>query len=255
MTMTIENYEGTADKFTWPNNPTKFDAASINNFDVYEYPLSNLTIMEGSGGIRPRTIILAGEFHGSSKITYYRSMAKHFRETTKLKKLVWESGKFYLGLGKSVKQTNVGGRTNFIDYVVSFQTLIGLLWSTTQKTSGTNEGNATTYVEQITGTVNNGAVDVTFADNHGTTRTIAAADLATGDVLTYYFVYMADQGGGVYMTNYHYINRLRSGVNTQITSEKIGDGRLKIDAAENVSTITPTNLTASSIKFRDAWYE
>ena len=317
MAMKIENWKTAADTFTWPNNPRSVDIPGQSNHEIKSYGPVNLNVIVASDGIVPRIIPLVGHLSGTNKLTNYRAMAKQFRQTSRLKKLYWESDKFYLGIGFSIKQTNVGGRTNFIDYVAAFQTIVGLVFSDTLDSSGTNDGNATTYVEEIYATYD-GSGDVTWADNHGTTITIPAAQFSGTEKILYLFVWMVDSGDGIYVSEYNWVGiEVDSGTTTSDTSYKLvqtgqnftstvtvgdvvknttdstfstvtavdsdtqlslredimdnsenfviftrnknvtisGHGRLKIDAGENVSTITAGNTSSSTEYYRDAWYE
>jgi hypothetical protein len=222
MAMKIENWKTTLDTFTWPHNPRSIDIAGISNHEIRSYGPVNLNVVVASDGLRPRVIPLVGHFSGASKLTHYRNMAKQFRQTSKLKTLFWESDKFYLGIGTSVKQTNVGGRTNFIDYVASFQTIIGLVFSSTLDTSGTNDGNATTYVEDIIATVTSGASDATISDNNGTTITIDNTDLTSAKKVLYLLVWFVDSGDGIYVTEYNWVGyEVDAGTTTSDVSNKL----------------------------------
>ena len=198
----------------------------------------------------PKAIVLTGHFSGSSKRTYYESLSKHFAQTTQLKKLYFESDKFCLGIGKDIKQTNAGGRTNFIDYVAAFEGVIGMLFGDTLRTSGTNEGNITTFVESITGTVTSGASDVTLTDGT-TTLTIPASALTTGQAIVYNVVKMVDSGSGIYVSEYAYMSI--AGTQTKLVQATGGFGILKLAAGINVSTISTTNLGTVVKSFRDGW--
>ena len=122
MVMKIENYEGTADTFTFPHNPNSFDAPIVSNHTITKIAYQKHHILVSGGGIEPKGLVLTGHFDGADKRSNYRDLAKHFQETTKLKKLYWESDKFHLGVGREIKETNSGGRTNFVDYVGTFET-------------------------------------------------------------------------------------------------------------------------------------
>jgi hypothetical protein len=87
--MEIENYEGTADTFTWPNNPQSFDDTLTSNHQMTPIGFLKHHIAVSGGGISPTTIVLSGHFYGSDKWTYYRNMSKHFGDTTSFKKIVF----------------------------------------------------------------------------------------------------------------------------------------------------------------------
>jgi len=253
MAMTISNYSGTADTFTWPYNPISFDDTTDSNHTLTKMGYQRHHILVSGGGIEPKAIILTGHFSGASKLTHWRSCSKHFCETTKLKKLTFETDKFHLGIGKQIKRTHSGGRTNFIDYVGAFEAIVGILFSTTEKSSGTNDGNATTFVTEITGTVTNGAVDITISDNLGNEITIPAASLTTGQSVLYTFVEMVDSGSGIYVTEYAYVEINDAQIKTVQTTD--GFGILQIAAGANISTITTSNITDAVVKTRDGYYD
>jgi len=250
MAMKIENYEGTADAFTFPHNPNVFDDELVLNNTNTQIPYALQHIFVSGGGAAPKKIILTGHFDGSGKLGDYQDLSKHCFETKKLKKLYFSSDKFYLGFGKQIKQVNAGGRTNFIDYIMNFETITGILLGDTQRTADTNAGNVNTYIEEITGTITNGAVDVTVTD--GTNSfTLDNSKFSTGNAFIYKFVYMVSSGGGIATTEYRYITI----EGTQVKGIKTtgGDGIPKLAPGINVSTITTTNLTSSVEKFRDGW--
>ena len=248
--MKIENYEGTADAFTFPHNPNVFDDELVPNNTNTLIPYASQHIFVSGGGVNPKKIVLTGHFDGANKNTNYQDLSKHVFETKKLKKLYFGTDRFYLGFGKQIKQVNTGGRTNLIDYIMSFETITGIILGNTQRNSGTNEGNVTTYIEEITGTITDGAVDVTVTD--GTNSfTLDSSTFATGNDFVYKFVAMVSSGGGIYITEYRYITIEASQVKGIKTTG--GDGIPKLAPGANVSTITTTNLTTSVENFRDGW--
>lgn len=248
--MTISNYEGAADEYTWSNNPLAFDDPIDTNYNFTNIPYDRRHFLVSGGGIPPKTLVLTGHFNGTSKKTYYRDLSKHVSENQKLKKLYWETDKFYLCVGKAIKQTNTGARINFIDYVCSFETIIGILFGNTQRTSGTNAGNLTTYIEEVSGTVTSGASDITITDASGNGVTIPAASLTTGQTFSIKLVKMVDSGGGIYISEYNYCEVNSVQIKT-VKSTK--SGILQLAAAANVTTITTTNITSAVKKFRDGW--
>ena len=253
MVMTISNYIGTADIFTWPYNPQAFDDTTDPNYQVTPIGFQRHHILVSGGGIAPKSIILTGHFSGASKLTHWRDCSKHFCQTTQLKKLYFETDKFHLGIGKQIKRTQAGGRTNFIDYVATFEAIIGVLFGTTEKTTGTNEGNATTFVTSIAGTITDEVDDLVISDDLGNEITIAAAKLTTGHAFSYALVKMVDSGSGILVSEYAYceLNSAQT-KNVQTTD---GFGVLQIAAAANVSTITTTNITNAVVKFRDGYFD
>lgn len=253
MVMKIENYEGTADTFSFPYNPKVFDDTVDSNAQVSPIGFQRHHILISGGGIAPISMVLTGHFSGSDKFTSYRDLAKHFGQTTQLKKLYFESDKFYIGVGQQLKKTHSGGRTNFIDYVFTFNAIIGLLFGDTEKTSGTNEGNTKTFVTEIEGTVSNGATDVVLADASGNEVTIPASALTTGDSITYKLVEMVDSGSGIYVSEYAYVEI--NGTQTKLSQTTGGFGVLQLAAGANITTVTTSNLGSVTKKFRDGYVD
>ncbi len=258
MVMKIENYSGAANTFNFPNNPNTFDDAISSNYTFTNIDYQRFHILVSGGGVAPKAIVLTGELHGSSKNTNYRTLSGHFMENTKLKKLYFDSNRFYLGVGKEIKKTHTGGRTNFIDYVATFETIIGVLFDDTQQTftgggaDKTNSGNVTTFIEEITGNVTSGASDIVISDGLGNELTIPSGSLTTGQTVIIKFVKMVDSGDGIYLTEYNYATVNGSQIKTVQTSD--GFGLIQLAAGASTSTLTVSNLNGGyTIKFRNAY--
>ena len=251
MVMTIDNYEGSADLFTFPNNPQAFDDVIDGNMTFNNIAYQRHHLVVGAGGIAPKRLVIAGHFNGASKETNYRTLARHFQENHILKKVFWETDKFYLGVGIQCKKTHQGGRTNFIDYVATFQTILGILFGSSQKTSGTNAGNVTTFIEEITGTVTNGSSDVTVSDSLGNSWKIPASALTTSQAIVVKLVSMIDSGSGIFVSEFNYATI--AGSQTKRIQTTGGFGIIQLAAGANVSTISTTNLTTPVVKFRDGY--
>jgi hypothetical protein len=249
--MKIDNYEGSADAFTFTYNPKVYETTLDNNYQVTEVPFDKKHIFISGEGISPRLFVLSGHTSGTNRFTDFRSLSKHVGESTKLKKLYFESDKFAIVIGKQCKQINDGERTMFIDYVASFQSPIGLLFSDTQHTSGTNGGNASTFVEEITGTVTSSSVDVTITDGVNSFK-IAGAALTAGDAIVVKLITMISSGNGIYMTEYR--NVTINGVKTKRVTTTAGSGIITLSSGANITGVTATNLTSLVKKFRDAWF-
>jgi hypothetical protein len=256
MVVKIENYEGTADSFTFPYNPLVFDNTSDSNFSYYEYNLYNHSIIVGAGNIKPSSVIITGHFSGVDRWTNYRKLSKHFSENNKLKKLFFESDKFYLGVGKQLKKTHSGERTNFIDYVGMFQCVIGKVFGNTLKTTGTNEGNSFTYVSELTARVTSGASNIVLSDGLGTSITIKSGAFATNNYIKYELVTMLGGGDGSFVSEYRVISISTDGTTftrtIDVTSTALS-GLLMLDSGANVSTIGASNTYDLVVKFRDGY--
>lgn len=257
MVVKIENYEGTADTFTFQYNPLSFDSGLSSNSTITEIGFQRHHILVSGAGIRPVAMILTGHFSGTNRWTNYRNLGKHFGQNDKLKKLFFEDDKFYLGVGSELKKTHSGGRTNFIDYVFNFTSIIGILFGNTEKTSGTNGGNTRTYVTELVGEVVNGSNDVVLEDALGSKITINNAVLGTGNTLRFELVRMVDAGSGIKVSEYGIIS-VDSGsgyVQVKRVTTEGGFGLLQIDIGANVSTISTTNLSSVVVKFRDGYVD
>lgn len=258
MTMKIENYSGTASTFTWPNNPLTFDDAISSNYTITNVDYQRYHYFVSGGGIAPKSIVMTGHFFGTNKNTNYQTLSGHFIENTKLKKLYFESTKFYLGIGKEIKKTHSGGRTNFLDYVATFETVVGVLFDNTLQTHTdggaeiTNSGNVTTFIEEISGTVTSGASNIVISDGLGNEITVPAASLTTGQAFVLTFIKMVDSGDGIYVTEYNYATVAGTQIKTVQTTD--GFGILQIAAAATTATISVANLDATyTIKLRNAY--
>ena len=259
MTMKISNYSGTASTFTFPNNPQSFDDDINANYTNTLIDYQRYHILVSGGGVSPKNIVLTGFMFGSDKNTNYRTLSGHFIENTKLKKLYFDSDRFYLGVGKQIKKTHSSGRTNFLDYVATFETIVGVLFSDTQKThtdggdEETNAGNVTTFIEEISGTVTSGASDIVITDTIGVNAiTIPAASLTTGQAVVVTFVKMVDSGDGVYISEYNYTTVAGSQIKTVKTTD--GFGIIQLGASRTTADISVTNMAAGYlIKFRDSY--
>ena len=258
MTMKIENYSGTASTFTFPNNPNTFDDSISSNYTTTNIDYQRYHIFVSGGGLAPKTLVLTGYFAGSSKNTNYRTLSGHFMENYKLKKLYFDSDRFYLGFGKEIKKTHSGGRTNFLDYVATFETMVGVLFDNTQQTHTdggaevTNSGNVNTFIEEISGSVTSGASDIVISDNLGNEITIPAASLTTGQAVVISFVKMVDSGDGIYVTEYNYTTVAGTQIKTVQTTD--GFGILQLAPSATTATISVSNLNAGyTIKLRNAY--
>lgn len=220
--MKIENWEGSLDTFTFPHNPNVIDDNIEGNSTFTNIGFQKRHIVVGGGGIAPKSVIINGHFDGATKDSDYQNLSKHFSQNDKLKKLYFESDKFYLGVGETIKQTQSGGRTNFVDYVANFRTILGILLDNTEDTSGTNDGNVRTFVTEITGTVTDGGIDVTLEDNHGSKLIIPNGILTTSDPFILLFVKMVNQGDGVFSSEYNWVGLgVDSGTTTSTSSFKL----------------------------------
>ena len=256
MVVKIENYTGTADSFSFPYNPLSFDNTNDSNFSTYENNLYNFNIICGAGNTKPSSIVLTGHFSGVNRWTNYRYLSKHFSENQKLKKLFFESDKFYLGVGKQLKKTHSGERTNFIDYVGIFQCVVGKVFGGTLKTSGTNGGNSFSYVFELTARVTSGDSNIVITDSFGNTITIDKEAFETDNYIKYEFVKMIDTGSGVFSNEFAVISVSTDGT-TYTRTLKVTTtafmGVLLLDVGSNISSVTATNTYSLACSFRDGY--
>lgn len=248
--MKIENYEGVADTFNFPHNPNSYDETIDPNPEITAIPYRSYHIAVSGGGIAPKSIVFTGHMDGANRLADYRNLARHFQETNKLKKLFFESDKFNLGIGKQTKKTHSGGRTQFVDYVATFQTIIGILFDNTQQTGGTNDGDVTTFVEQITADYD-GTGDVVASDGLGNSWTLPASVFSGTESIVMKFVSMIDTGSGVSVSKFRFVTI--AGTQTNLVQTTTGDGMLRLAAAANISTVTVTNVTSLVKTFRNGW--
>lgn len=261
MTMKIENYEydfdntTDQDQYNFQHNPTVFDDEISSNFVVKTFPYKSHSHVTSGGAIAPKQLVLTGHFDGANKNTNYQNFAKHVIQNNILKKLYFKSDRFYLCLGRQTKQTNTGGRTLFVDYVATFQTVVGTVMGDTLKTgSSTNDGNIPCYVEEITGEIDDGAVNITITDTLGNQITIDNSQLTTGKEISIRFIKINTTGGGLSVTDYNYCLHDTAGSPTRIYATTTGgDGLIKLDVGDAGTDLVITNLSSTTVSFRDGW--
>ncbi|MDI3476931.1 MAG: hypothetical protein PWQ59_456 [Thermoanaerobacterium sp.] len=260
MVMKIENYETwksgiDLDTFTFPHNPSSFDNQVSSNHTITAIPYSEHHIIISGGGHSPITYVLQGFFDGDQKWTNYRNLAKHIHETDKLKKLYFESDKFAVVIGKDIKRTHSGGRTNFIDYVATLESPIEILFGDTLKDNSveaeTNDGDVTTFIEKITGTVTDGNQDIVLSDAIGNRIKIDSSHLTTGHNIVMRLLTFTKGTTNIYKTKYCYV--LDTSTGAELTTITTGFGVLKLAAGASTSTISISNLSSPVIYFRDGY--
>ena len=271
----IENYDDSngysADTFTFPYNPRVFDDVLTSNKELINIRFSKYHIYNTRGGINPKSLVLSGTLSSSSKHTNYGLLAKHIMEA-KLKKVFFKSDRFYISLGDQIKQTNSGGRTNFLDYVSTINCPVGLAFSNTQKDdtydgsnwsggSVVNSGTTSTFIEKIVVTLDtsgSAADTVIIADNHDNGITVTLDAYSEDDTLTIYFITLIENIR-IKSTKYWYCYQSSSGgasIIREITSTK-NSLDLQLEPAENVNTLSfsgTANVKTYKVYFRDAYY-
>jgi len=267
----LENYEGTADAFTFPNNATSFEDAS--NFDMQrtDVPFANKHIFITKGSLKPKALSIQGYFTGASKETNWRSLLEKCA-SPKLKKFYFDSDRFYIVLSTQFKKTHSGGRTNFIDYVGSFVTPIPFIFSNTQKIdtyngswatgTATNAGTHKTFVEEIEITFSGSGSSKTFSvqDYYNGGITISGLTYDINDKLNIKLLTMVDSNG-YNTTEYWYATfyDASAGTTTQVQrATSTGKTELDIvlkptDAINTLSFTGNTLINYSAVfKWRDS---
>lgn len=239
---------------TFPYNPQSFDDELTSNRQVTPIPFANHNVIVTGGGNNPKKIVLTGHFSGDDKETNYKALSK-FQFSKELQRLYFADDRYYLGFLTNCKKTYGGGRTNFIDYVATFETISSVIFGDTQRTSGTNAGNITTFVEEITGQ-HDGAGDIVISD--GTNEiTIDENDLSGNPYFRYSFVKMISSGtaGQISISKFGVVEVDDNGSFTSptyITSQVTG--LIQLEAGANITSVTLTNTTGTPVKkFRDGY--
>ena len=254
--MKIENYSDAnsyaADTFEFPNNPKVFDDQLLKFVDQKDIPYA-FTYLGVSNPIKSkRSVVINGFFYGTDKNTDFRDLVKHCNDN-KLKKLYFADDKFMVVMPTQVKRTHSFGRTNFIDYVANFTSPFGVLFSDTQKSGGTsssqyNAGNVTTPVEFVQGSVINGQT-VSLRDNNSNGFKFEADHTGT---LKVYLITMLDIGSDNYYSTYYYatIGGFEQTLRPYDNSKSMF---IQLEPNEALNTLTASNLSSATIKFRDAY--
>lgn len=210
--MRIDDYvsasDSAVDAFTFPHNSKVFDDSVDKFIDQkdYNYAFSYFGVTKG---VRSRRNISINGFFDDTgsgdKSANIKSLMKHCNDN-KLKKLWFSSDLFYIVLPIGCKCTHSGGRTMFRDYVASFISPFGILFSKTvksgaQSSSSKNAGNVFTPIEKITTTGVSASSDYTYLDSNNNGFVITASASGTMNI---YLIKMVDVGSDAYFTEYIY---------------------------------------------------
>jgi hypothetical protein len=212
----IENYEGTANTFTFPYNPQSYQETATTFNQSTQVPYSNFHVFIGNDALQPKRINFSGNFATSTKDSDYESITRNLQEGSKLKKLYFRDDRFHIVLGTSFQKTHSNNRTNFLDYVFDALTPIPLAFSSTQKTASyngstwddnttSNDGGTYTYLEEVTFTLDASASSgdtFTLSSSNDSGITITLTDNYTsGEVFTIKMV-RYEKTAGLYQTKY-----------------------------------------------------
>lgn len=269
--MKIENYEGTADTFIFPNNPRVFDDDSNTNNQTTPFPFTDFSYMITGGSFDAKSIILDGQFNeadSTNKRDDFNTLASHVKEA-KLKKLYFASDRFYICLGRGIKQTNSGDRIPFIDYVARFTTPISILFSDTQKSASyngttwtngtaTNAGETRTYIEQIDVTLDtteSAGQTIIINDNSDNGITVTLDAYSASDVLTIYMIKLVSIGSNIDATEFFYAELNGTQQATSQDSTK-NSPYLRLEAGEQIDNFTfggTASYSDITLKWRDSY--
>ena len=253
--MKIENYEGTADTFTFPHNSRVFDDEIQKFIDQrdYNYAFSYFGLTKGIKN--KRNIAINGFFDDSgtgSKVVNIRALLKHANDN-KLKKLYFTDSNFYIVIPRGGKVTHSGGRTMFRDYVANFVSPFGILFSNSQKNGiytavDANAGNVYTPIEKIITTSVSSGSTYTYKDKDGNGFTI---DATASGTLTIYLIKMQDLGSDSYITEYIYaiIGTTKQLIKLATSGKSL---LLGLDAAETLATAF--NSGSASVSANTTFY-
>ncbi len=243
--------------FTLPYNPKTIEFLTTKFLEQTNIPYAFARLGFASPIKSPINVTLNGHFDSTNKNLNYRSLVRKVNKPIMVK-LSFENShdKFYLVTGVNIQKVPTGNRPMHVDYVASFISPFGVLFSATQKSGSKtandeNVGDIVTPIEKITGSVNSGAA-VTIRDKDGNGFTFTPD--ATG-TMTYELIKIVDVGGGIKFTEYAYVT---VGSNVQIIkiATTTGDLFLKLNPAQSLNDIF-TGGTVSGITptfyFRDGW--
>jgi hypothetical protein len=123
----------------FPNNPRLLDMNLNSQRKINEIQYQKIHIIIDKGGLKPRELILNGHFQGSTKNTNINKLNNYIfnRDSSDsgLLKFYYTNTKFFYCFGAGMKQTMLGERTNFTDYVANLISPLPFIYSDTKKTS------------------------------------------------------------------------------------------------------------------------
>lgn len=268
MVMKIENYEGDLETFNFPHNSKVFDDSTPMNNQQVNVPFANTHIFISSGSLDPKTLSIQGQFEGSSKDDDYAELLKK-ASSSKIKKFYFASDRFYLVKMPSVKKTQSGGSTNFLNYVATMVTPIPFIFSNTQKSdeytkigsvwtdgSKTNAGTHKTFIENIQVNLTGGSAGdtITIDDSDIGGITVTLPDYLNGEVLDIKLVSMVDSRG-VSITEYWYVT-----IDDVVIQRSQSSGNFRLDITlepdEQIDSLTisgTANYSTIDFFWRDAY--
>jgi hypothetical protein len=253
----ITDYPNEESTFTFPYNPRTIDLVTSKFIDQRNLPYY-FTFLGFTSPIKSTiSIVLNGHFSGDTKNSNYRSLVKK-TNVPQMMKLFFENNndKFYLCTGTNIQKVPTGDKPLHIDYVASFFSPFGMLFDAIQKSglktsSEENEGDMTTPIEEITGTVTSG-VAVTIKDKNDNGFTFTPN---TSGTMSYKLIDIVSSDNTIYLAEYFYVT-ISNIVQVVKNASTSGDIMLTLEEGESLndifSTGTVTGITPT-FKFRDGW--
>lgn len=267
----IENYEGTANTFTFPYNPQSLQSQSRTYNQSTDVPYSNFHVFIGNRSLKPKQLSFSGHFSTSNKDEDWENLARNLQEGSKLKKIYFRDDRFQIVLGIDFQKNHVSNRTNFLDYVFSCQTPIPLVFGSTLKTasddgSGTswtngtasNDGGTFTYIEEVEFTISEAVTSgdtITISSDNDTGITITFTDgYSIGETFTLFMI-KYEKTAGLYQTKYWQCED--SSGNKQGRRKESGKDELslRLEKDEQIDSYSVSGTTVSNItfNFRDGY--
>lgn len=133
----------------FPNNPRLLDMNLASQRTIKEIPYSRFHLLIDKGGLKPRGIILNGHFQGADKNTNINKLNNYIfnrdSNDSGLLRFYYTDTKFFYCFGQDMKQTMLGERTNFTDYVTNLISPVPFIYSDTENSSSITIADANTH--------------------------------------------------------------------------------------------------------------
>jgi len=272
--------------FEFPTNPVGINFSGMSRKKLINLPYKSISPFLNFGTITPKSITLSGTFRGGSRETELEALADKVYSKD-MKKFWLTSDKFIFVIGQSLKRSLLGKRTNFIDYVASFETPIPFFYKTsktyavtgiddtatdlndaTTNSTGafTNAGSAPSHIQHISVTNTSGTQTSIKIGDGAVSGSDAAGDniitwvgsLTGGEVLHFYLIYQVDNKGSKWYYFKDSADTVTSGTR-DLTGDDLEDGPRvtgsTTDQKFSVKTIgTSTPLVNLSFSFYDSYW-
>lgn len=261
----IYDYETDTLEFTFSYNPQIFDDDMDFNSEEVLMPFERYHIIITKGGINPKMIVLDGHFSGTNKREEFNNLAKVLSDG-RIKKLYFSDDRFYLVIGKNLKQNNTGDRINFIQYTATLMTPISYIMSDTLKTgvytsswvqSAVNSGVTYSFIEKIkvilSGSGSASTLVIKDNSNNGVSITVPAHSNNTELIID--MIKLDEMSGGTKVTKY-FIPSINNNQLTSIRATNTNQKYLIIKPDENINTFEisgSTGFHSIDFQFRDGY--